>query len=297
MEFGDLFSEHRGTYTKESLKAYKSLEAYNYFFNGYVRTIYYYDVGSTSDCERSTQFCILKALVNPSQRAMPKAKRGMGHYQSNKWHCGNCTLYLHGWVQPAMINDVGFVKPSYEKDAKQDQASAMQSAIPRRIKKHQIPLLSPSSTLLSLHKVVPDACVFTTIPLPSFNGEHVPNSSPNLATTESSQPTCSTVVGEAADPSKISEDHLLSAEHSTPLMSQLPETPIELFHSMEFTEDQSYEEMAQEVFFRMKVDASALVLRLLKPNDVSTLPAIKWGVANESTARDAYAQQMSHTHS
>ena len=174
--------------------------------------------------------------------------------------------------------------------------------------------------------MVPDACVFTTIPLPSFNGEQVPNSSPSLAATESSQPTCSTVVGEAADPSKISEDHLLSAEHSTPLMSQLPETPIELFHSMEFTEVQSYEEMAQEVFFRMKVskedakmiemhtrlqrectewydqrrgrltasvfhdvfthieDESALVSRLLKPNNVSTLPAIKWGVANESTA-------------
>ena len=75
MEFGDLYSylvNTEGTYTKESLKAYKSLEAYNYFFNGYVRTVYYYDVGSTSDCERSTQFCILKALVNPSQQAMQK---------------------------------------------------------------------------------------------------------------------------------------------------------------------------------------------------------------------------------
>ena len=99
-----------------------------------------------------------------------------------------------------MIIDMEFVKPSYEKDAKQDQASAIQSAIPRRIKKHQIPFLSPSSTLLSLHKVVPDACVFTNIPLPSFNGEQVPNSSPNLATTESSQPTCSTVVGEQIRP-------------------------------------------------------------------------------------------------
>ena len=48
--------------------------------------------------------------------------------------------------------------------------------------------------------------------------------------------------------------------------------------------------------FTHKEDASALVSRYLKPNDVSTLPAIKWGVANESTARDAYAQQMSHTH-
>ena len=61
-----------------------------------------------------------------------------------------------------MIINMEFVNPSYEKDAKQDQASAIQSAIPHRIKKHQTPLLSPSSTLLSLHNVVPDACVFIT---------------------------------------------------------------------------------------------------------------------------------------
>jgi len=30
VEFGDLYSETKGPYTKESLKAYKSLEAYKY---------------------------------------------------------------------------------------------------------------------------------------------------------------------------------------------------------------------------------------------------------------------------
>lgn len=34
--------DSKGPYTKEKLKAYKSLEAYNYFYNGYVRTVYYY---------------------------------------------------------------------------------------------------------------------------------------------------------------------------------------------------------------------------------------------------------------
>lgn len=44
MEFGDLYSylvNTEGSYTQEFLKAYESLEAYNYFFNGYVRTVYY----------------------------------------------------------------------------------------------------------------------------------------------------------------------------------------------------------------------------------------------------------------
>ena len=54
--------ESKGFYTKEKLRAYKSLEAYNYFYNGYVRTVYYYGVPSS-------KLCILKAEVNPSQKA------------------------------------------------------------------------------------------------------------------------------------------------------------------------------------------------------------------------------------
>ena len=49
-----------GLFTKEKLKAYKSLEAYNYFYNGYVRTVLLHRSGNLS---------VMKAKVNPSQKS------------------------------------------------------------------------------------------------------------------------------------------------------------------------------------------------------------------------------------
>jgi len=59
--YGHLYSsliETKGPYTKEKLKAHKSLDAYNYFCSGQVRTVYFYGHGD---------YAILKALVNPNQ--------------------------------------------------------------------------------------------------------------------------------------------------------------------------------------------------------------------------------------
>ena len=53
-----------GLYTKESLRAYKSLEAYNFFHSGHVRTVYYYETKDSS-----SKFAVLMAKVNPSQKS------------------------------------------------------------------------------------------------------------------------------------------------------------------------------------------------------------------------------------
>ena len=69
LEFGDVYTyliDSVGNFTKEKLKAYKSLEAYNYFYNGYVRTVFFYQ-------RESSKFVILSAKVNPSQKAANKA--------------------------------------------------------------------------------------------------------------------------------------------------------------------------------------------------------------------------------
>jgi len=50
--------DKEGIFTQESLKACRSLDACNYFYNAYMQTVYYYRV-----------MCVLKAKVSPSQKS------------------------------------------------------------------------------------------------------------------------------------------------------------------------------------------------------------------------------------
>jgi len=47
VEFGNIYNhliKSKRVYTEESLAAYKSLEAYNYYKNGHVRTVFHFAV-------------------------------------------------------------------------------------------------------------------------------------------------------------------------------------------------------------------------------------------------------------
>ena len=67
LEYGHIFTyfiRRPGLYTQEQLLSWKQLEAYNYFLNGYVRSVHVYKLKSGA--------CVLKSFVNPSQRSADK---------------------------------------------------------------------------------------------------------------------------------------------------------------------------------------------------------------------------------
>ena len=69
--FGDIYLyliETPGIYTKESMKAFKSLEAYQFFLSGHVKTLLCHPMDET------VPFCIIKGSVIPSQRLNDKSQ-------------------------------------------------------------------------------------------------------------------------------------------------------------------------------------------------------------------------------
>ncbi|KAJ8277581.1 hypothetical protein GJAV_G00076940 [Gymnothorax javanicus] len=58
--------EKPSVYTQDKLKAYKSLDAYNYVLNGHVQDLQYYYL--------SDDFCFMRAQVLPSQRQGQKTR-------------------------------------------------------------------------------------------------------------------------------------------------------------------------------------------------------------------------------
>ena len=64
IEYGDLYNHFintPGIYTKEALKAFKSLEGYDYFVSGHVQEVFLYEISPDSPV------ALLKGRVKPSQ--------------------------------------------------------------------------------------------------------------------------------------------------------------------------------------------------------------------------------------
>ena len=71
-------------FTKESLKAYKSLEAYNFFLSGHVQDVFHHSI-------KGHDYCFIKSHVLPSQR------QGITQKPYQVW----CCLHNTAWILSA----------------------------------------------------------------------------------------------------------------------------------------------------------------------------------------------------
>ena len=71
--FGNIYTyliETPGIYTKESLKAFKLSEVYQFFVSGYLKPLWYHAVGE------NVSYCFIKRKVIPSQRTTRHTRLG-----------------------------------------------------------------------------------------------------------------------------------------------------------------------------------------------------------------------------
>ena len=73
-------------YTKEKLKAYKSIEPYDHFVCGHVQKCYYYPI------KKDISFCFVKSQVLPSQSQSDS---------SNMYNVWACIYKKHRWILTA----------------------------------------------------------------------------------------------------------------------------------------------------------------------------------------------------
>lgn len=93
VEFGEIYCylvDSPGQFTWETLKAYRSLEAYNFFHSGWVYTVYY----SNLDCNDK---CFLKAKVNRSQ-ALSEKPHEAWVCKKERWYHLECPFHVYGGV-------------------------------------------------------------------------------------------------------------------------------------------------------------------------------------------------------
>lgn len=98
LQWPDIFLylvEKPGVYTHEKLKAYKSLDVYNFVLCGHVQDIEYRDL--------SDGFCALRTEVLPSQRQGHKTVtltnvQDLGDSEQDDQLYTDSELHLYGWV-------------------------------------------------------------------------------------------------------------------------------------------------------------------------------------------------------
>ncbi len=270
----------------------------------------------------------------------------------------NCSVTVYNWCSstvrsraPAPVTDIHFVKPKHPSQGEKSSIPLKPLEPAKKKPKKQVavitgpqepPLKSAEELFSSLHKVVPNACLFTivsppnsqqTVPLisqqeasmtPSHNQtlqqtSHHSTEHGTPSTSNSRQATTSIAADYMVLPPPLTD--LFSKESEVLSGPALLKKAEEVFQSLALTKAEAehiekatkkqrectewYRQRAgrltsstfHNIYVRKKQsNPDVLVKRLLSKKDISTVPAIKWGVEHEETARRDYICKMSLSH-
>ncbi|KAH3822281.1 uncharacterized protein LOC127881093 [Dreissena polymorpha] len=318
--------ESPGSFTRESLKAYKSLEAYRFVISGHVQVVEYHNIGD------NVPFCALRAKVIPSQRVSEKPHQPWVYLdkQSSAVFCAHCTCVAGlgevcshvaallfkmdtavrlGLTSKSSTSDACKWNRAFRRELQPMTATELQPLM-NGSRSKPVPSVIPSgrdqlpdiSTLQSLQKVCPEAVFFTTIPkldpeeteTASEGGEfqECMQSLRGLNREHGTLPVDNESLRRIWSHYKCSKEQVDMLEKETRGQSVCP-----LW--FEHRKGRITGTKAHDVFVMKESSNTDNLVRLItgsKCYNLSGKAAVKWGNTNEEKARHEYAQQQKGNH-
>ncbi|XP_033747958.1 uncharacterized protein LOC117332976 [Pecten maximus] len=332
LTYGDIYNyliDSPGVYTKESMKAYKSLDAYRYVQSGHVQEVYYHPLDDRN------LFCFLKAKVVPSQRVNDKPHQPWicVNKDSGNIYCAHCTcmaglgeacshiaalmfkiqIAVHmGLTTKSSTSDICKWNSTFRKEIEPKTVSEMQGILKDGNRTHPVATVHatsrdplPSDDIIkALKDVCPGAVFFTTIP-PVGPQETVekPKKTEKAPATITSL-FCTDNIPSDTDGLKdkcqeVWTSYIVTHDPAS-FIEQSTRNQNVCSRWFEHRKGRITASKAHDVFVRRdSTKPDNLVRRIVgyQSYDLSKTKSVSWGLDNEDTAREQYRKAMTSVHS
>ncbi|XP_048734036.1 uncharacterized protein LOC125650107 isoform X2 [Ostrea edulis] len=321
LTFGDIYLyliDTPSLFTKESMKAYKSLDAYKYVLSGHVQEVISHQI------DENCPYMTLKTKVTPSQRARDKPHEPWVYLEkaSGSVYCAHCTCMAGlGEVcshvaallfKVEMAVKMGLTKSSSTSKACQWNCTFRKEVTPATITEiysqikgkrtkeidsvqaHGSAPLPPQNILQELYAIAPNAAFFTSLSGMTSVTDQVEPKYPKLLSTLRQDD----IEGNIPDLCEVYQSYSVSASQVSNLEKATRNqsiSPLWYQHRMgRITASKAHDVLVR----RDSTSPDNLVKRVAGYSvyDLSKNTAVKWGIDTEEECRQAFASHQKGNH-